>query len=270
MIHTQNIRTHVRCVNVENENALCDLVYVPDEQTIGARLKALWQQSGLSMQKLAKAAGYSGASSIQRYLDDAYDPAVLPNTIATRLADAFEKTPVGRAPVLELAGYDGEQALDTVVRFEGASQERLQTTIPIFGTALGAVEEIDGEAIEQTQLYESTVMGYVSRPAWLNGRSDVYGVYIQGASMSPRYEQGEMVVAEKNKPPRIFDDVIVQLASPDDHDGDRVTAVMIKRLVRRAAAYIELEQFNPPKIFRVETDRVKAVHRVIPWSELLG
>jgi phage repressor protein C with HTH and peptisase S24 domain len=38
--------------------------------------------------------------------------------------------------------------------------------------------------------------------------------------------------------------------------------VLIKRLVRRSAHFVELAQFNPPMTFRVPSERVAAIHRV--------
>jgi phage repressor protein C with HTH and peptisase S24 domain len=39
--------------------------------------------------------------------------------------------------------------------------------------------------------------------------------------------------------------------------------VLIKRLVRRTGGYVELRQFNPDTTFRVETQRVAKIHRVL-------
>ena len=55
-----------------------------------------------------------------------------------------------------------------------------------------------------------------------------------------------------------------------NHEGDRVNAVLIKRLVRRTAAYVALEQFNPSLTFRIDTQQVKSIHRIIPATELLA
>lgn len=242
---------------------------MPNEPTIGARLRALQERSGLSLAKLAKGAGYAGASSIQRYFDDDYAPTALPLEIARKLADGFNGSPIARDELFSLAGYPAEPDARTV-KFEGASNVVLRRDLPVYGTALGAPREIEGEAIEQTMLDESVVLEFLPRPTVLQNRADVYGFYIQGSSMAPRFEEGELGFAEAKRPPRVGDDVLVYLRGPDDHEGERVNAVLIKRLVRRTAHHIELQQFDPPKVFRIEVERVKQVHRVLPWREILS
>jgi phage repressor protein C with HTH and peptisase S24 domain len=63
----------------------------------------------------------------------------------------------------------------------------------------------------------------------------------------------------------IGDDVVVQLkgGSSEGELRERVSTVLIKELVRRSATFIELRQFNPDVTFRVEQDRVAAIHKVV-------
>lgn len=269
VVHTQYVRTCVRPVNVELAGVLCDTPYVSDHRSIGSRLREMQQRSGRSMAKVAKAAGYTTTSGVQRFFDDAYDPKVLPVDIARKLADGFDGTAISREEVFSLADLPAEPEA-VPFKFEGAADVRLPRDLPIFGTALGAPRDIDGFAIEQTYLDESAVVEYLPRPTVLQGRSDVYGFYIQGSSMAPRFEEGEMGFAESRRPPQVGDDVVVYMRVPDEHDGDRVSAVLIKRLVRRTAQYVELEQFNPARVFRVEVEKVARIHRVLPWREILS
>lgn len=269
VVHTQYVRTCVHPVNVEMAGVLCDTPYVSDSVSIGSRLREMLKRSGRSMAKVAKAAGYTTTSGVQRFFDDAYDPGTLPVDIARKLAEGFSGTSVTRDEVFALADLPAAPEV-APFKFEGAADVRLARDLPIFGTALGAPREIDGVAIEQTFLDESSVVEYLPRPTVLQGRSDVYGFYIQGSSMAPRFEEGEVGFAESKRPPRVGDDVVVYLRVPDDHDGDRVSAVLIKRLVRRTAEYVELEQFNPARTFRVDKEKVSGIHRVLPWREILS
>jgi hypothetical protein len=147
--------------------------------------------------------------------------------------------------------------------------------LPIYGTALGHDLRFDGDGtllVEQTMLELTEPIRHVQRPAGLAGAKTAYAVYIQGDSMSPRYEPGELAVVDPRKPPSPGDDVIVQLIGDEERTGEAtpVACALIKRLVRRSASYIELRQFNPPLTFRVEMDRVVSVHRVMPIGDLLG
>ncbi len=69
---------------------------------------------------------------------------------------------------------------------------------------------------------------------------------------------------------RIGDDVVVYLRDIDDDDGQRASAVLVKRLIRRTASHVELEQFGPAAKFRIETVKIVRIDRVIPWRELLS
>lgn len=158
----------------------------------------------------------------------------------------------------------------TPFNMEGASERRMSHDVPIYWTALGAEVVPEGEAIEQTMLNTGEIVGYLRRPVLLDGRADVYGIYVQGSSMHPRYDDGGTVFVERRKPPRIGDDVVVYLRSPDHESGERVTSVLIKTLVRKSASYVELMQYEPKLTFRVEAARVERMDRVIPWGELVA
>lgn len=156
-------------------------------------------------------------------------------------------------------------------RMEGAPDRRLHQDLPIFGTALGAPRVIEGEAIEQTMLNQGDLIGYAKRPTILDGRADAYGLYVVGSSMSPVYPEGSMLLVETKKPPRVGDDVVVYLRPEgEDDDGSRSRAVLVKRLVRRSASYIELEQFHPAMTFRIPAEKILRIDRVMTLGDLLS
>lgn len=133
--------------------------------------------------------------------------------------------------------------------------------IPLVGTAMGGTDDaIDGE-IEMTELMMAQVIEYLSRPASLAGDADAYAVTIVGDSMAPRFRPSERVAVSPKAPVAIGDDVIVQLRRAEG-DGERITMVLIKTLLRRTPSYVELQQYNPDRIFRVEAHRVAAIHKV--------
>ncbi|SDC29965.1 Phage repressor protein C, contains Cro/C1-type HTH and peptisase s24 domains [Sphingomonas sp. YR710] len=182
-----------------------------------------------------------------------------------RFAAAFEISPA--------AIISGESPPPNAkpVLLEGPSAERMHEDLPIYGTALGAPKMIDGEAVEQTHLNQGDVVGYAKRPVILNGRADAYALYVVGQSMAPKYDEGEIILAETKRPARIGDNVVVYLrARGDDDDGQRARAALVKRLVRKTAAYIELEQYTPPITFRISIDEITRIDRVMSLSDLLG
>ena len=158
--------------------------------------------------------------------------------------------------------------------FEGASMERMRQDIPIIGTALGADRISEKLAIEQTYLYEHEVIGHAKRPVILDGRADVYGLYVQGSSMDPVFEDGALILVDPKRPPRIGENVVVYLrANGEDQEGDdgqTSRTVLVKRLARRNGSSIELDQHNPKLTFRLAMSEVLKVHRVMTLADLLS
>lgn len=222
------------------------------------------KRAGLTQEEVAEAAGVS-PPQISRW-ENGKDG--IPSQRAESLSAAY------RAPFAELLGdAEAVEPNARVIRFEGASDVVLPRDVPIYGSALGAPEDFDGRAVEQTLLNTGEVIGHLPRPTVLNGQKAAYGLYVQGSSMAPRYEDGETVFVQDSRqgqPPRIGDEVAVYLVDFDNDDGERAAAVLLKRLVRRTASYIELEQFNPAINFKIEKSRVLRVDRVIPFRELLS
>ena len=203
-----------------------------------------------------------------------------PNTTINRFANGSAQHRMARDTLLSLrAAYpdfpgfaDVPEANARPFKMEGASAERMRDDLPIYGTALGADRQIDSEAIEQTTLNRAEVVQYAKRPVLLNGKADAYGLFVAGSSMEPRHMDGETILVDPKGRVRNGEDVVVYLrpANPEEDDGEAARAVLVKRLVRRTSTYIELEQYSPAKVFRVEMAEIVRVDRVIPWSELLS
>lgn len=158
-----------------------------------------------------------------------------------------------------------------VVQMEGASEERMLEDLPIYGTALGAARVVDGEAVEQTTLNRAEVVQYARRPVILNGNASAYGLYVSGSSMEPRHMDGELLLIDPKGRVRSGEDVVVYLrpVEAEDDNGEAARAVLVKRLIRRSSTYVELEQFEPRKTFRIDAADIVRIDRVIPWTELL-
>lgn len=92
------------------------------------KLRELRMRAGLSMQAVAKAAGYRGASSYQRYEDPAsFSDEKLPLKLVARLADVLVgkgSPPITQSEVLNLAGINSIQAAtDAAHVFDGGFSE---------------------------------------------------------------------------------------------------------------------------------------------------
>lgn len=141
--------------------------------------------------------------------------------------------------------------------------------MPVFGTALGAEMIFEGERIEQTMLNSGDVIEYRKRPVMANGVDRVYGLYVQGESMYPAHRDGAFIYAQKDAPIRRDDDVVVYLRPQDEaDDGERAVCVLVKRLVKRTGQYVELEQYRPAKIFRLDMKNVLRIDRVLTYDDM--
>lgn len=89
--------------------------------------------------------------------------------------------------------------------------------------------------------------------------------------MSPRFEDGEMIIVDPEGRLKVGDDVVVYLRPDgDDDDGERARAVLVKRLVRRSASHVELRQFEPAMTFKIGADEIVRIDRVLTLQEMLG
>ena len=99
------------------------------------------------------------------------------------------------------------------------------------------------------------------RPAGLAADPDAYAVTVVGDSMWPRFRPGRRVAVSPRAPVAIGDDVLVRLRG-EEEGGDGVRLVLLKELVRRSGASLELRQFNPDKAFTVDVAKVEAIEKV--------
>ncbi|NJB99411.1 MULTISPECIES: S24 family peptidase [Sphingomonas] len=133
--------------------------------------------------------------------------------------------------------------------------------VPLVGSAIGGDFGSVEEHIELTELYYGQVLDYVSRPDFLAKDPQAYALRIVGESMVPALKPGHEVWVSPREGVGIGDTVIVQLRGGTDQDQG-VKMVLVKELVRRSSEYVELRQYNPPTMFRVEIARVAAMHKV--------
>lgn len=239
--------------------------------TIGEKLIALKEKAGISLDTIATGADYKGRSGIQRYFSREFDgPLAL--RVAAKLAAAFEPHGVAASEIHDLAT---DRVISNAKPFEleGSSSIRMVQDLPIYGTALGAERVLDGQAIEQTTLNNGEIIEYRKRPTLLNGRVDVYGLYMQGSSMDPLHPHGSIILAERKRPPRAGDSVVVYLRRNGDwdeaDDGASARMVMVKRLVRQTSTFVELMQFEPVQQFKVPMSDVVQIDRVMTLDDLL-
>lgn len=145
--------------------------------------------------------------------------------------------------------------------------------VPLVGTAQGSDFEVEEDGkitfIERMDLDFENVVDYVRRPSSLAGRLDVYAITVIGDSMADKYEDGDPAYVDPRRQPRPGDFVVVQLISRDSEGEGRVTAALLKQLVRKTSKIVELKQSNPAVNFTISSSEIAHIHRVIPWREIV-
>lgn len=257
---------------VENVPTFCDDTYMAENQTIGAILKSMKDRAGLNLDQIAARCGYARKSSIQEYFKESYTGPI-GTKAAQKLADGLAglgKPPISHEEITVLAEASPPTNA-SIINYEGSSLEEMRETIDVFGTTLGAEMIVDGEAIEQTRLNTGDIIERRPRPVMLNGKPNIYGLYVQGSSMEPAHDDGDFVVVQRGAPLSLNQDVVVYIRPKnEDDDGERATQVLIKRLVRRTAQYVELRQFSPDTTFRIPAIDVLRIDRVLKLKDVLS
>lgn len=276
---------------------------VSKDETVGAYLRRLIQRAGMTQTEVARAMGYRGASSIQRFLDTEYGRGeVMKLELATKFAKAVVgkgDPPITSAEVFWLSGveltdrgtfkaidfggtvelgnreFPAEIAEEAGLETTGRDIFKLPRTLPGYAATIGGyagITTIDGKDIvlEQTAIRSAEIIAMYRRPPPLRESEKAYVQYVQGSSMEPKFEEGEAILIDPRRPIRARDYVMVTIAHEvDAGEGPEVIFGFVRRLVRRTADYVELEQFNPPAVFRLPVREVTGIAPVTPWSEAL-
>lgn len=139
----------------------------------------------------------------------------------------------------------------------------LPLSLPVYGVAMGG----PGDAF----YLNGQVVDYVRRPPGLALAPKAFGVYVQGTSMEPRYEEGDLVIVNPARPARVGDYALIELF-PTSAEGEvvEVGPAFVKRLVRKTASEVICEQLNPRQEVRYPANHVRHIYRVLSIAELFG
>lgn len=242
---------------------------------LGRSIANARRHKGLTQDALAKAIGVSRQAVTQWEAGDT-DPStenllhvseILNVSVevltggATKIRDVV---PIGQTEPVKLVSDRRPEVRsfeDEVVRAFGTPtmNKDYPQDVPVYGVAVGGSE---GEFVLNGQIVD-----YVRRPPGIAKARNVYAIFVIGSSMSPRFEEGEIVYVTPHKPPAIGDYVVVQMVGKTEDDNG---VALIKRLERRSGDRVLLSQFNPPAELELDRESIKAMHVVMRWNELLG
>lgn len=139
------------------------------------------------------------------------------------------------------------------------SRATLPTDVPVYGTAAGS------HARGAFQ-FEGGVVDYVRRPPGLLGSRAVYALYIEGTSMTPEHNPGDLRFVHTTKPARAGDSVIVQIRNVSE---DRTEGV-IGHYLKTTPTMLVIGKLNPAASIEINREYVVSVHKVLTVNEMFG
>lgn len=214
---------------------------------VSMKLRSLRERAGLSMDAMAKALGFRGPSSYQRYENpDLFTKSALPNHLTGKIGHVLigkGAPPISEAEILELTGIT--PLSEGPIPFQVATPKGNSTDLPIYGDAGGLS---DGVVLNHGNAYAHT-----ARPEIFSRNSAAFAVYNNGSLMQPRYFQGELLLIDPVKPPQITDFILLER-----HDGIAIVRQLID--IKNDDFYVA--QFNPDKEYSIPKDEVKRIYRI--------
>jgi SOS-response transcriptional repressor LexA len=207
-------------------------------------IDTLARRPDLDLKKLSLAIGRNHAY-LQQYLMRG-SPRELPETARHGLAPLLGISPDdlrSTAPPATGAG------LATGLRGAATLRSADRTDLPVYASAEGG-----GGAI----IITNEPIDFVRRPAPLISVRDGYGCYVIGDSMSPAYEQGDLLLVHPGRPVRPGDDCVFVHSQ-----GDGSQHALVKRLLRISPEKWRVRQFNPAKDFDLDRGQWQRVQLIV-------
>lgn len=113
---------------------------------------------------------------------------------------------------------------------------------------------------------EDRTTSYVRRPPRLEGRDDVYGLYVEDTTMQPAFRPGSLILLEESPPPKIGDDIVIEFAPVDGAGGRPI----LRHLLAADEDSYTLQQLSPPATTTVSRAQVRTIHRILTMLDLFG
>lgn len=238
-------------------------------QTYAERLRwGMERIEGMSQSGLARALKKQGVSITQQSIGYLLSPAASGSNHTTAIARELGLNPewlaTGRGERLASPPQPpGEKGASPIILDQDLSKARPinypsnnTRDLPVLGTAMGGLNgyfEMQGTIIE-----------HVWRPPHLATVTNAFALYVSGFSMSPRYEEGELIYCRPGRHPRPGNYVVLEMHQ--ESDGAPIMAT-IGRYKRLAGNHYEIEKLNPPSVQKVPAGKVKRVHIIAGTGE---
>lgn len=285
-------------VNVEGVNVFCVKSDMAEKATfISTRVRELRDRAGMSLDELARAMGYKGASSIQRYENpDGYKKEFLTADLAHKFAKALvgkgnppivveEVWALFRADLRErpklIGSYDPDDLREDVdadadlqgagivngrLRFEGKINGSTPEIAAKAGAGLGQVDQSQAVRIETHgiatghHVVDEWVLPAHYVRSGLNARpGQVVILPVIGHSMEPILSSNDRILVDTSQNTWMGDAVYVI------DDGDAVLQVKTLRKLpsSQPPRYRVVSEANPEAFWELDADQFRIIGRVV-------
>lgn len=201
------------------------------------------------------------------YYEDDYKEPYLPLDLVKKLAAILAgrgQPPISKAEVLALAGLPDLEPnvapLSEQIGFPAPQIGSGPADVPELGTAVGGSHgdfSLNGQVID-----------YKRRPPGIASNRGVFCIRVRGESMAPRFEEGDLIFVDPNRPAKGGDDVLVEMKP--QRAGEPGNAY-IKRLVSKTPTKLILRQFNPADAkVELQAEKVLRVSYILTLADLVG
>jgi SOS-response transcriptional repressor LexA len=162
-----------------------------------------------------------------------------------------------------------ESARQGLAPLLGISPDELRSTAPSTGgpaggSVLRAVERSDLPVYASAEggggsiIVTNEPIDFVRRPEPLLSVRDGYGCYVIGDSMSPAFEQGDLLLVHPGRPVRQGDDCVFVR-----DQGDGTQQALVKRLLRIAPEKWRVRQYNPSRDFDLDRSQWQKAQLIV-------
>jgi SOS-response transcriptional repressor LexA len=219
------------------------------------RLKQVIEKQGLSLDAASRQAGME-----RSYFSKLFDGAIGHPRVDTvrKIAQAF-----GVSAEWLMNGGDLPPPVDVRNYGPGSTppvprRDEMPNDVPVMGTAAG-------NHLRGAFKLGSDPVDWVRRPPALTRNKDAYALYVEGTSMEPQYFSGDLIFVNPNRPARIGDIVVVQVA--DSEDGVEGTLGIYKK---RTETAVVIGKRNPVADVEIKRNGRMEIHKVLSNNELYG
>lgn len=161
-----------------------------------------------------------------------------------------------------LSGGETAPVVKTDVRAASPTpplRHEMPNNVPVRGTAAGS--HMRG-AFQMT----ADPVDFVRRPPTLTNVVNLYSLYVEGTSMEPQYQPGDLVFVHPDKPAKIGDAVVIQCQVGEDGPTEATIGI----LSRRSAEKVTIRKHNPPAEIDLPRETVLSIHKVLTNNEIYG